>query len=100
MDDADDDFPLFVCCDDEMDPVLPEDVDDDDSNGLFSAGLHERNESTMTGGRTGRTVCIPIMVPFGGNFPVALVVCCRCCSEKHCLKFCENYDCGFLSHPN
>lgn len=63
------DFPLLVCCDDEIEPVLPEDVDDDDSNGRFSAGLLLRNEST-NGGRTGRIVCIPMMVPFGGSLPV------------------------------
>lgn len=101
------DLPFVVCWDDDNDPVLPDDVDDDDKSGRFSAGLLLRNESTIVG-RTGRIVCIPMMVPFGGNLPVIVgaarpvfVVCSATTDEsgKHCLKFCENYECGFLRWP-
>lgn len=63
---------LLVCCDDAIEPVLPEDVDDDESSGRFSAGLLLRNESlSITGARTGRIECMPMMVPLGGSFPLA-----------------------------
>lgn len=89
------DFPLLVVlvcsCDDDSDPVLPDDVDDDDNRGRFSAGLLLRIiESLTTGGRTGRMVCMPMMVPFGGGS----------LSTKHHLKFCEIMNVVFLAAPS